>query len=196
MQLLGEFQTFQSNHVRNVGVSLWNQKRQVTLKILVWIEFNRDMEQKTGEKKLDTSEVLLILLKQTFGSDAKKRANHLQIIIFLVENSRIHGQTKIMQVWLISLLLCYMSTNKSQTTQGNKTVTPGLVGAEDMHRQPSRSCLGSLQGSRVIPLKGTAESYQPTSLKYLCHTVKGLDFAQKRWYSTDRARQPWGLKVH
>lgn len=42
------------------------------------------------------------------------------------------------------------------------------------HAQPSQSCLGSLQGSRVTPLKGMAEFYQLTSLKHLCHTIKDL----------------------
>lgn len=107
---------------------------------------SRDMEQKTGENKLDTLEVLLKLLKQTFESEAKKRASHLQII-FLVENSRFHGQTKIMQVWFMSLLFCYMSTNKSRTPQGNKTATPGLVVAEDMH-SPLSVLSGQLAGEQ------------------------------------------------
>ena len=81
-----------------------------------------------------------------------------------------------------------------QTAQGNKDWFWARLSWR--HAQPSQSCLGSLQGSRVIPVKGKSEFYQPTSLQHLYHTVKGLDFAQKRWYSRDKARWPWGLKVH
>lgn len=66
--------------------------------------------------------ISLILLKQTFESNTKKKAPNIifKSLSFLSQTPSLQGQTTYTEMWFKSLLLCQMSGNNLQAPQGNQ----------------------------------------------------------------------------